>query len=253
MSKRIMVIDDDNAMRELFESFLADEGWEVFCYDYAHTHIEVVQHLAPDLIVLDLNQVQKGEGWSFLQLLKMEDSTAAIPVVICTTTLNLSLEIETYLATRHINIVHKPFDIDHFILTIQKNLIPHADLPILVVEGNEDLADTIGTILRLEGHLVTIASNSLLAFNVISDVQYALILVDISMPVMNGLEFITAYARQPGPHSSVILFSAQGDLLTEYLPSFVIDVLPNPFEISRLVKLISKYALITWEQVTANV
>src|SRR5450432_3578349 len=124
LSTRIMVIDDDRATRELFEFVLAYEDWDVSSYAYNQADLGVVQQLSPNLIILDVNMVYAGEGWAFLQLLSMEETTAEIPVVICTTALNLPLEIEGYLATRRISIVRKPFDIDAFILTIRTALTP---------------------------------------------------------------------------------------------------------------------------------
>jgi len=248
MSKRIMVIDDDEATRELFQFFLADEGWDVFSYNYAHVDLEVVQQLTPDLIILDLNVVQAGVGWLFLQLLKMETATAGIPVVICTTAVTLSLEIEGYLAAQHISIVRKPFDIATIILTIQKSFASDIVLPVLIVEDNEGLSDAVTAILGLSGFLVVQASNGQLALDAVAQAQYSLILLDINMPVMNGLEFLAAYAQQPRPHSPVIVFTAQAYLLPERLPLFVMAVLPKPFELSRLVALVGKYAQPVWRE-----
>ena len=247
MSKRILVIDEDESTRELFQFFLADEGWDVDSGDYAHIDLERVQQFAPDLIILDLNMVQAGVGWSFLQLLKMEDTTARIPLVICTTALALSLEIEGYLASRHISIVRKPFDIDALILIITKSLSPALALPILVVEDNEDISDAVTTILGLWGYLVVTASNGRLALEAVTSSRHALILLDITMPVMNGLEFLAAYAQMPGPHTPVLILSAQADLEDEHLPEFVTEILPKPFELSHLVALVGKYVQPVWE------
>lgn len=242
MAKRLVVIDDDEAMRDLFELFLTDEGWEVISYDYAHANLDLVRQLVPDLIILDVNVVRAGAGWEFLQLLKMEDMTAAIPVVICTTAIALPPEIEGYLAARQISIVRKPFDVGAFIVTVQKNFSPAVVLTVLVVEDNADLADNVTTILSLSGYQVTSVSNGLLALNEVTKVRYSLILLDITMPVMNGLEFLAAYERQPGAHSPVVIFSAQTDLMPARWPEFVMGVLEKPFQINRLLELVNKYA-----------
>src|SRR5581483_12505121 len=108
-------------------------------------------------------------------------TTAVIPVIICTTALSLSLEIEGYLVARHIRIVRKPFDINAFIPIIRKNLTPELVLPILVVEDNEDLSETVTTILGLWGYLVATASNGRLALDAVTQARYGLILLDITM------------------------------------------------------------------------
>ena len=240
MSKRILIIDNDNAIQKLFAGVIANEGWEVFCYSHVYAHLKGVQELTPDLIILGLNSDHPERSWLFLQVLQMEDTTARIPVVVCTTSSSLPLEIEGYLATRHISIVRQPFDNDALIMTIRKNLAPDTVLPILVVEDNEHLSEAVVTVLQLEGYLVATASSDLLALDAVAHVQYPLIILDIVMRVRNGLEFLAAYAQQPVPHSPVIILSAQTDLVLEQLPAFVIDILPKPYELSRLIELVSK-------------
>jgi CheY-like chemotaxis protein len=62
------------------------------------------------------------------------------------------------------------------------------------------------------------------------------------MPVMNGFEFIDAYAMQSGPHTPVVIFSAhdpygEGRLM----PPFVIGRLPKDFAISELLAFVTQY------------
>jgi CheY-like chemotaxis protein len=251
MSARIMVINNDERMRDLVDLLLTEQSWIVLSDDYAHTNLAAVQQLQPALIILDIDQTQEGTGWGFLQLLKMEDKTAMIPVVVCTTAVTLSLEIEGYLAGHHIRIVRKPFDTEPIILLIKQLLastipleIPltlDTTLPILVVDDNGLLRDNLATILRLEGYKVVTAANGLLALNEVTHALHRLILLDITMPVMTGLEFLTAYAQQPGWHSPVIVLSAVADSISEVLPPFVIQVITKPYPVNDLLSVISKH------------
>ena len=59
--------------------------------------------------------------------------------------------------------------------------------PILVVEDTEDLREGLATVLRLEGYHVVTADNGLLALDAVYDAEYCLILLDIAMPIMDGL------------------------------------------------------------------
>src|SRR5690348_5077880 len=106
---RIMVIDNDAAIQDMFSLMQNDDGYEVFNARFPDVNLDFVQTVNPHLIILDVNVVDRGTSWAFLQLLKMEDKTAVIPVLICTTSTHLSREIEGYLAVRHIQIVRKPF------------------------------------------------------------------------------------------------------------------------------------------------
>ncbi|MEO8392097.1 MAG: response regulator [Chloroflexota bacterium] len=197
--------------------------------------------LKPDLIILDLNLGQVEAGWSFLQLIKMEPATAAIPIIVCTTANPLAREIEGYLVSRQIRIVRNPFDVQTFLLAIRKILMAEPLLPILVVDDNEGHTDAVTTMLELEGFEAATAPNGQLALDAMTLTHYALILTDISMPVMAGFEFLVAYAQQPGIHSPVIIVSAEVEIPTESLPEFVVKIIRKPFDLRQLLAVVREY------------
>jgi len=252
MEARIVVVDNDDDMRELFNLCLNDAGWEVFSYDYAHIKLSSLKQLHPDLIILDFNKVDGGTGWEFLQLLKMDDTTAKIPILVVTASSPLSLEVQGYLLARYIQVVKKPFELDAFDSIVRKSLTlarqtttlfsSDRPLPILVVEDAESLRETLATLLMFEGHQVVTVENGLLALEALYHAEYCLILLDLSMPIMDGYEFLRAYDRQLRPHVPVIILSGEQVLTIRPLPSFVVDTLSKPFEISHLVALVGKYA-----------
>jgi DNA-binding response OmpR family regulator len=57
-----------------------------------------------------------------LQLLKMQRSTASIPIIICTAAESAVRDQEGYLVSQGIQIVYKPFDIDVLLLAITRAL-----------------------------------------------------------------------------------------------------------------------------------
>lgn len=253
MTARIIVIDNDAGIREFLTFSLNDEGYQVFAYDYAGIDLAALEQLKLDLIILDFNIRDGGTGWELLQLLKMDEATANIPVLVITTSVNVPAELRDYLFTRFIRIVDKPFDLDIFLPLVQKTLqlagqagtlfSSDRSLPILVVEDGESLREALTTVLRLEGYTVVTADNGLLALAAVSRADHCLILLDMAMPVMDGFEFLAAYGRQLRPHTPVIIISGHLGGATGGLPPFVIDVLPKPFEVGHLLALVKKYAL----------
>ena len=253
MAARIVVIDNDAGIREFLAFSLQDEGYQVSTYDYAAINLAALEQLMPDLIILDFNVRDGGIGWELLQLLKMDDATADIAIVITTTLVNISAELRDYLFTRFIRVVEKPFDLDIFLPLVKKTLqlagqagtlfSSDRPLPILVVEDGKNLREALTTVLRLEGYSVVTADNGLLALDAVSRADHCLILLDIAMPVMDGFEFLRAYERQLRPHTPVVILSGHIDLAKGGLPPFVIDILPKPFEVGHLLALVKKYAL----------
>jgi DNA-binding response OmpR family regulator len=252
MGARIIVIDNSEVIRKLLTYNLQRRGFQVFSYPYTGINQADLEPLHPDLILLDFNIRDDGQGWDFLQILKMDDATAKIPILIFTTSPHFSPELEGFLSARYIHVVYKPFDLATFLPLVQKTLslasqaqslfFSERSLPVLVVDDSDDFRDAIATVLRLEGYQVVTAANGRMALDAVYKAEYCLILLDIAMPIMNGLEFLKAYDGQPRPHAPVAIISGETDILTKALPSFVIDRLPKPFEISQLLVIVKKYA-----------
>jgi CheY-like chemotaxis protein len=97
--------------------------------------------------------------------------------------------------------------------------------------------------MEMEGFMVTAVPNGQLALDSLLSGRYSMIFLDLNMPVMTGLEFMTAYASQPGPHIPVVIFSAQHNFYPGSLPPFVIGSLAKPFSFSELMALVNEYAL----------
>src|ERR1700733_6365372 len=110
MTTRIMVINNSDDILALSRKILTTDHCEVFLQLFLNSDLRDVQRIKPDLIILDYYVGREGVGWEFLQLLKMDDDTAAIPVLLCTTAIKLVNEIAAYLATKRVSILRKPFE-----------------------------------------------------------------------------------------------------------------------------------------------
>lgn len=80
--KLILIVDDDEAVRELIEFVVKKEGFRVESAGDGEEGIGKVQKLLPDLVVLDLMLPRYG-GFEILRQLQIGE-TANIPIVIVT-------------------------------------------------------------------------------------------------------------------------------------------------------------------------
>ena len=80
---RVLVVDDEEEIRELCRVNLEFEGFEVLEAPGGAQAIEVARSQRPDLVFLDL-MMPGMDGWDVLQALKEDDATAAIPVILLT-------------------------------------------------------------------------------------------------------------------------------------------------------------------------
>jgi len=119
MTTRIMVINNSDNILAMFRKILEVEDCEVFLQLFLNSDLRDVRRIQPDLIILDYYVGREGVGWEFLQLLKMEDTTAAVPVLVCTTAVKLVHEIAGYLATKRVSILRKPFESSDLVTAVQ--------------------------------------------------------------------------------------------------------------------------------------
>ena len=80
---KILVVDDEEDIRELVRLNLAKEGYEVLDCDSGEEALSLSHGKQPDLIVLDL-MLPGIDGIEVCRRLKADPKTAAIPVVILT-------------------------------------------------------------------------------------------------------------------------------------------------------------------------
>jgi CheY-like chemotaxis protein len=84
-------------------------------------------------------------------------------------------------------------------------VLPH----VLIVDDDADLRSALSFSLQSEGHSVSEAANGRLALDALaSGPPIALIILDLMMPVMDGIAFLAQKARGPGRAIPVVIFSS---------------------------------------------
>ncbi|MBO5521472.1 MAG: response regulator transcription factor [Eubacterium sp.] len=109
------------------------------------------------------------------------------------------------------------------------------DAHILVVEDEEKLARFVELELLHEGYRVTKASNGRDALRIASETAFDLILLDIILPELNGLEVLRRLEREhPTP---VILLTARDSVMDKVagLDAGAVDYVTKPFAIEELL------------------
>ncbi|MFN8593867.1 MAG: response regulator [Thermomicrobiales bacterium] len=124
-ARHVYVINDTVAILDLFAALLGDEGYRVTTDGFSVEMEELLERVKadhPDVIVLDFIIQDEGKGWQFLQILRMDLATRHIPVVVCTAAAKLVEELQVHLDTMDVEVVLKPFDIDHILSAIDRAL-----------------------------------------------------------------------------------------------------------------------------------
>lgn len=112
---------------------------------------------------------------------------------------------------------------------------------LLVVDDDSGMRDTLLDILEARGYLVGVAADGLEALEAIKIERYDLVLMDILMPRMNGVEALK-HLREIDGSVIVIMMTAYAvkDLIEEALREGVYSVLFKPLDMDEALMLIAE-------------
>ena len=117
MEKRILAIDDDSGLLEVFPMIFNDRDYNLKCVTDISDLDNLVEDFKPDLILLDI-WIGKVDGRVVCNYLKSHEKTSQIPVVLIS---GVVIDIDDAHCTPDA-IIQKPFDIQT-LLTIAEELL----------------------------------------------------------------------------------------------------------------------------------
>lgn len=206
--KRVLIVEDSSTTAEQLVRYLKDLQIETVVHFSENGVFEVVNRLRPELIFLDI-LLPEPVGWQILEQLKADITTNNIPVIIISVIdekrRGLELGAADYLV--------KPITREQLQVVINKispstllmvdsnmRLLPGNEKLakdhsvnakqrlILLAEDNESNIRTFSEYLEISGYKAIIARNGTEAITRARENSPDLILMDIQMPGMDGLE-----------------------------------------------------------------
>ncbi|MCQ6563470.1 response regulator transcription factor [Paenibacillus mendelii] len=106
---------------------------------------------------------------------------------------------------------------------------------ILIVEDELDLQEAIADGLRIDGYAVDTCDNGETAYELLYEVNYDLVVLDLNLPIMDGLE-VLAKIRDEKPELKVLILSARSSVNDKVkgLDIGANDYLAKPFDFAEL-------------------
>jgi CheY-like chemotaxis protein len=120
-SKRVLVVDDDDAIRLTVADALQDEGYQVATATNGQEALAQVETTQPDAIVLDL-MMPIMDGWGFLEACRQRELCVGIPVVVMSAYRRLT---ETAPDLKVRACIAKPFELDVLLGAVER-LLQHS-------------------------------------------------------------------------------------------------------------------------------
>ena len=239
---RVLVIDDEETVRDLMRRFLTREGFEIVTARDGTEGLALARELKPTLITLDV--LMPGlDGWSVLESLKADPELAGIPVVMLTI---LDDKNKGY-ALGATEFVTKPIDRERLRTILAQH---HAQVvetrQALVIEDDPDTRSWIIRILHGEGWTVLEAENGREALARLADATPDIVLLDLIMPEMDGFEFLDEVRHHPSWRRLPVIVVTAAELSAadhERLNSSVLKVL-HKAGVSREALLAELHALV---------
>jgi len=113
----ILIVEDVPNVLELLEVTLRFKGYAVLTARNGEEALEVVARQRPALIITDI-LMPKMDGYAFVQKLRLDFETRAIPVVFLSATYVTPEDKEFALSLGASRFIEKPIDTEDFLLTV---------------------------------------------------------------------------------------------------------------------------------------
>ena len=240
---KVLVIDDDPALRDAVSRMLTKEGFWVAVASNGIDGLKMARSLHPQIITLDIS-MPGIDGWQVLSQLKADPELQHIPVIVITVMNDQAKSYELGAA----EFLHKPISKEQLLETIRRVLPNDNELPILIAEDDESTLEGLQRLLVSEGMEVRGAHDGREALELIQVAKPGLILLDLMMPGMDGFQLMEELQEHlEWQHIPVVVLTAK-DLTTEDLErlrtSQVQQVLhKGACSRDELVEAIHKFAL----------
>jgi len=196
--RRALVIEDEPTSGAILVKYLTELGLDSVLHVRGEESVEAVLRERPDVILLDI-LLPGDSGWVVLVQLKERPDTRDIPVAVISV-VDEPQKSRALGAAAHFT---KPVTRAQLAGFLQRAaveslpLTPPCDPPppptgptILLAEDNPANVQTIGGYFEDRGYAMHYATNGLVAVKLARELRPALILMDIQMPVMDGLAAI---------------------------------------------------------------
>jgi len=186
-----LVVDDDETARELLDLTLRAEGYRVMVTSSGEEALVCARRYRPALITLDVF-LPGIDGWEVLRAIRGDPTTADIPVVMVT----ISGERRTAFGLGAVEHLVKPVDRALLLGALAKRnftaKLKEGPVHVLVVDDDGAHRSLMRAALEPSGFVVTAVGTGREAISVARTGRVDLVLLDLVLPDISGIEVVQA-------------------------------------------------------------
>jgi PAS domain S-box-containing protein len=190
-NKLVLVIDDEEDSRVLLTHTIEEAGCQVMGAASGEEGLALARNAHPDLISVDL--LMPGmSGWELVRKIKADPELRSIPVIV----VSVVASENKGRVFGVVDVLQKPISREELLAVLQRNLRQPRP-SILVVDDDPDVRRILISYLQGCEVEVRTAANGREALARLEEGLPDLILLDLIMPVMDGMAFLDALRLDP--------------------------------------------------------
>jgi len=182
----VLLIEDDPSAVRLLREYLEPSGYSVHAASTGREGLAMARHIRPAAVILDV-LLPGVDGWEILRQIKADASLSSLPVIIVT----VVDEREVGLALGASDYLVKPIRRDALLHSLEQYVRRSGDRPnpkVLAVDDDPAALDLVRAALEPEGFDVRTTTSSVAALQMVLDGQYDIVVSDVVMPELDGLQ-----------------------------------------------------------------
>jgi DNA-binding NtrC family response regulator len=233
----ILLTDDNKEFTQNLRDILELKGYEVLTANDGFQALDTIKASPVDLVLLDIKMPVMNGLETFKKIKQITPNTP----VIMLTAYALEELIKESLKEGAFACLKKPLDFDELFATID-NAIPDGSM-ILVVDDDEYLCQNLLDVLSQKGYRVSVAKDSISAIEKVRATVFDIMLLDMKLPPLNGLETYLMIRRLCPNIVAVIItgfLPEMEEMINIIKKSGAYALLEKPINIDKLLSLIEQ-------------
>jgi putative two-component system response regulator len=243
-SPSILIVDDSSFIRSQITRELGEIGALVTQAEHGESAMNLVKTQNFDLIITDV-EMPIIDGFELCRRLKENPGTRTVPVIILSS-LDSDRDIDRGFqvgASAYISKSEAKTLLKDTVQAVLKKSVFHRDRLILVVDDSKTIRNLVTEELEKAGFKVLTAMNGKHALSLIKHHKPDLILSDINMPEMDGVDFCKAVKKDPSFSAIPFVTMSTNDdrsIMRRMLQIGASAFLVKPFNLEQVVITIEK-------------
>jgi DNA-binding NtrC family response regulator len=231
----VLIVDDEANLRKTLADILRDEGYDVATAATGEEAVELCSQQHFDIILMDVRMPGIDGVEAFRRIRRRQEGVR----VILMSAYALEDLKRAALDEGAIAFLSKPLDLAKTIQLIGEV----KDTAILVVADDEDVSAPLQAALKEQGYRVTVARSPHDALELVEQIRFDLIFLDVHLPAMNGLDLYLAIKRITATAVAIMITGMEDEferLAREAVRRNAYTIVRKPLDIDHILGLLER-------------